>query len=126
MDQDVLIRADPVTRRKCRDLRAIKAGAVPVIKIFKRRPLLKLRELLEARHAAVLPVEAFAIEQQRESLLEGKALRGAVGHLIAQRDRHTGKLQGVQFIERRLDEHESLSPSSVVVVSSVIVDSERK
>jgi hypothetical protein len=126
VDQDVLVRTDPVTRGKGRDLRAIEAGAVAVVKIFERCALLKLRELLEPPHAAVLPVQTLAIEQQREPLLEGKTLRGAVGHLIAQGDSHTVELQCVQFIERGLDKHESLSPSSVVVVSSVIVDADRK
>src|SRR5579863_5923718 len=126
VDQNVLVRADPVTRGKCRDLRAVEAGAIAVVEIFERCALLKLRELLKPCHAPVLPVQTLAIEQQRKPLLEGKTLRGPVGHLIAQRDGHAIELQCVQFIERGLDEHESLSPSSVVLVPSVIVDSDRK
>src|SRR5260370_30398122 len=82
VDQDVLIRADPVTRGERRDLRAVEAGAVAVVKIFKGGTLLKLRELLKPRHAAVLPVQTLAIEQQREPLLRGQTPRGTVSHLI--------------------------------------------
>jgi hypothetical protein len=70
VNQDVLVRADPVARGEARQLRAVEAGSVAIVEIFKRRTLLKLCELLKTRHAAVFPVEAFAIEQQREPFLE--------------------------------------------------------
>jgi hypothetical protein len=56
VDQDVLIRTDPVTCGERRDLRTIEAGSVAIVQILESGALLKLCELLKARHAAVLAV----------------------------------------------------------------------
>jgi hypothetical protein len=41
-----------------------------------------LRKLQQARHASVLSMEFFALEQQRKSFLKREPLRGAVCHLL--------------------------------------------
>jgi hypothetical protein len=83
LDQYALAGADPVARRKARELRSVEAAARTVVEVLDDGfAVFELRKLQQPRHAPVLPVKLFAIEQQRKSLLEREPVRGVVRHLL--------------------------------------------
>jgi hypothetical protein len=113
MDQEALASADPLAGDEAGQLRAIQSSARAVVDILDHGALLELRELEQAREPPALPMQALALEQQRQALLEGQFLGGRLGHLLAQRKGHARQLQAVQCIEQGLDEHGSSSPWSL-------------
>src|SRR6202007_2998323 len=76
----------------------------------------------QSSHAARLAIGDFALEHERDALLEGELLGGAVGHLLTEGHSHTVQLQSVQCIEGGLDEHGSSSPSVVDGVAVWVVE----
>ena len=113
VEQEVLRLADPVAAGEAGQLAAIKPAAGAVVDVLDAGALLELRELQQARQAAIVAVDDFAVEQQREALVEGEAGGRALGELLGERGGHAVELQPVQCIEGGLDEHGSTSPGEV-------------
>src|ERR1700675_2399549 len=76
VDQHALVGADPLAGGQARELRAVKTRARPIIEVLDHGvAVFESGELQEARHAPVVARDFFALEQQRESLLERETLR---------------------------------------------------
>ena len=123
LDQQTLVRSDPVAGCEAGELRSIESATRAVIDSLHRgAALFELSAFQQSSHFSILPVHHFSVQKQRNALLKAQLLCMAVGHLFAQAERHAVQLQTIQCVKGGLDEHDSSSPSVVDGVAVGLVE----
>jgi len=105
-DEQIVLVMDPLTTGELGDLGALEPTGVTVVDVFytgggDAQP----GGSEQAAQAAVVAGEEFAIEQQREALVEGELMGLGLGELLLEGLGHAGQAQGVQPVEGLLCQH---------------------
>jgi hypothetical protein len=83
MPANIAALPDPLTGGEAGELRTVQTAASAVVEVSDQgAALLRLTGSTQPSHAAALPVDHLALEQQGNALLEGELLGGRVRHLL--------------------------------------------
>ena len=96
---------DPIARREAQERRCIEATLHAKVHVLDGGTVPQPRELQQPREAAILARDVFALQQQRETILEIE--RDDIGQapLFVERVRHRGQFQAMQQFGGLLGEH---------------------
>ena len=111
-DEDVAVGIDPVALGERQHGRAVEPSRRPQVEVLDDRIAAQPSGLQLAGEAAVLAVGGLAVDEQAEPLLEGEPGVGGGLELLGEGTGHAAQAQGLELLDRRVDEHRLLRSHS--------------
>src|SRR6202023_319841 len=104
-DQDVLVVADPLARAERAEQRAVESAGSAEVDVLDHGGLAQARFGEAVIEPAVLAFGHLAIHERTESLASAELLDATHLQLLVERPGHAAQAQGLELVERRMDEH---------------------